>query len=66
MAWAQRIAGLAPLTLRGLKVGLNEADADEPTSTAYAAAFAAAWGSADLAEGLAAFGEKRSPRFEGR
>jgi len=66
LAWADRIAQLAPLTLRGLKVGLNEADPDEPTSPAYAAAFAEAWGSADLAEGLAAFTEKRAPRFEGR
>lgn len=66
LAWADRIAALAPLTLRGLKLGLNEADADEPTSPAYAAAFEQAWGSADLAEGLAAFAEKRTPRFEGR
>jgi len=66
LAWAERIAELAPLTLSGLKLGLNEADLEEPVTPAYDAAFERAWASADLAEGLAAFGEKRPPRFEGR
>ena len=30
LAWAERIAELAPLTLSGLKLGLNEADLEEP------------------------------------
>jgi enoyl-CoA hydratase len=64
--WADRIARLAPLTLAGLKVGLNEADPDVATTPAFGAAFEQAWASADLAEGLAAFGAKRPPRFEGR
>lgn len=64
--WAAEIARLAPLTLRGLKVGLNEADVDLPITAAFADAFATAWSSEDLAEGLAAFGEKRRPEFRGR
>ncbi|CAB4323610.1 MAG: enoyl-CoA hydratase [Actinobacteria bacterium] len=64
--WAAHLATLAPLTLQGLKLGLDEADAFEATTPTYAEAFATAWASADLAEGLAAFGEKRTPRFEGR
>lgn len=66
LAWADRIAALAPLTLQGLKIGLDEADPFTETTPTYAAAFEAAWGSEDLAEGLAAFAEKRTPRFGGR
>lgn len=66
LAWAERICALAPLTLAGHKLGLNETEHLPPTSAAYAEAFARAWASDDLQEGLAAFRERRSATFQGR
>ncbi len=62
---ASRIVTLAPLALAGSKLGLNllERRLDEPE---YTAAFRRAWASEDLAEGRAAFAERRAPNFEGR
>lgn len=71
IAWAQQIAALAPLTIAGHKVGLNETEdggalpADGPTPI-YQAVFARAWGSDDLQEGLSAFRERRPAEFQGR
>ena len=65
VAWAERIADLAPLTIAGHKVGLNETEVFETISATYDKAFKRAWGSADLQEGLAAFRERRPARFLG-
>jgi enoyl-CoA hydratase len=65
LAWADHIATLAPLTIAAHKLALNrleQALADEDVE----AARRRAWTSADLAEGVAAFGQRRPPRFEGR
>jgi enoyl-CoA hydratase len=67
---AAEIAAFAPLSVQGHKRALNlvaagatlGADAFAEVSRLEAAAFA----SSDLEEGMAAFAEKRPPRFEGR
>jgi enoyl-CoA hydratase len=68
LAWAEEIAALAPLTIAGHKLALarteRAAAAAEP-DTVVSEAFARAWGSADLQEGLAAFRERRPPEFRG-
>lgn len=68
LGWADEIAALAPLTLAGLKLALNRLEmpvgrGDDPD---VHAAWAAAWGSEDLQEGIAAFRERRRPLFHGR
>jgi enoyl-CoA hydratase len=65
LAWADQIARLAPLTLAGFKVGLNEAEGALEWTPAYRGAFERAWASQDLQEGLAAFAERRTPGFRG-
>jgi enoyl-CoA hydratase len=71
LVWADEIAALAPLTIAGHKLSLNRlesgAEADEDRDDRdVSAAFARAWASDDLAEGMAAFRERRAPEFRGR
>jgi len=68
LGWADELAALAPLTLAGMKLALNRLEmtvgpGDDPD---VHAAWAAAWGSEDLEEGIAAFRAKRRPVFHGR
>jgi enoyl-CoA hydratase len=66
LAWADEIAGKAPLTIRGHKLMLNALDLELPDAPEVTAAFSAAWASEDFQEGLAAFHERRPATFEGR
>jgi enoyl-CoA hydratase/carnithine racemase len=71
---AERVASLAPLSVRGAKrgVGLGRAHltVDRGTEQQPLVEFdllaAEALGSEDLQEGIAAFRERRSPRFKGK
>lgn len=64
---ARDLAALAPLSVQGHKRALNliARGIDEAARAELAALEAGAFASRDLREGLAAFNEKRPPRFEG-
>ncbi len=67
-AWAARIAGLAPLSIRAhkLALGVTPQPASAEDAEAMAVAIARAVGSDDFAEGRRAFAEKRRPVFRGQ
>ena len=64
-AWAQEIAGFAPLALQHAKRVLNDDGAYEDPRPAHQELFDRAWGSQDIIEAQVARIEKRPPRFKG-
>ncbi len=66
VAVATRAAALAPLSQAGSKTGFEAHHDNHAEVARYEAAFARAWRSDDLAEGRAAFRERREPTFRGR
>lgn len=69
-ALAERIAALAPLSIRAIKAEMNALTDARPlesgTFERLTSLRRAAWMSEDYAEGLAAFRERRDPRFAGQ
>jgi len=65
-ALAATLAANAPLALAGMKRAINEIAGGRLDRTALAAARARCAASADHAEALQAWGEKRAPAFRGR
>ncbi|MGE2714067.1 enoyl-CoA hydratase [Mycolicibacterium litorale] len=64
-AWAQEIAGFAPLALQHAKRVLNDDGAYEEPWPAHQELFDRAWASQDIIEAQVARIEKRPPRFTG-
>ena len=68
MRWAQRIASQAPLAVQGTKIAVNQ-QVKQALLTSFDVSMALempCFNSADHAEAVAAFVEKRTPKFEGK
>ena len=65
LAWARKLAEQAPLAVEQIKRVSAAGDLEQGIE-AEKQGFAAAFGSHDAREGISAFLEKRTPRFEGR
>jgi enoyl-CoA hydratase len=66
LAWAEELAGLAPLTLEYNKLALDAIGEPEADPERLAKAFDTVWNSSDAAEGMRARAERRPPDFLGR
>ncbi len=66
VAWAEEIAGLAPLSVAGQKLALDRLSGREVGDADVEVAFDRVWTSEDRLEGVRAFQEKRPARFQGR
>ncbi|MFC7676616.1 enoyl-CoA hydratase [Mycolicibacterium sp. GCM10028919] len=64
-AWAQEIAGFAPLAMQHAKRVLNDDGAYEDAWPAHKELFDRAWASSDIIEAQVARIEKRPPNFKG-
>lgn len=64
-AWAQELAGFAPLALQHAKRVLNDDGAYEEPWPVHQALFEKAWSSQDIVEAQVARIEKRPPNFQG-
>jgi enoyl-CoA hydratase / 3-hydroxyacyl-CoA dehydrogenase len=65
LAWARKLADQAPIAVEEIKRRSHRPDLDEGLRT-EAEGFARAFGSEDAREGIAAFLQKRRPRFQGK
>jgi enoyl-CoA hydratase/3-hydroxyacyl-CoA dehydrogenase len=65
LAWGRKFGRQAPLALEQIKRVSHRGDLDEGIA-AEKEAFATVFGSEDAREGIGAFLERRTPRFEGR
>jgi enoyl-CoA hydratase/3-hydroxyacyl-CoA dehydrogenase len=65
LAWARKLAGQAPLAVEQIKRVSAAGDLDAGIE-AEKQGFATAFGSEDAREGIAAFLQKRTPKFQGR
>ncbi|MGB2711772.1 MAG: enoyl-CoA hydratase-related protein [Conexibacter sp.] len=65
LEWARKLAAQAPIAIQQIKRASGHGDLDAGIA-AEQQGFATAFASADAREGIAAFLEKRSPRFQGR
>jgi len=65
LGWARRLAAQAPVAVAAIKALSSREDLDDALA-AEQKAFATVFASADAREGIAAFVQRRAPRFSGR